>query len=183
MKNDPDELVNLAKDPKAAGVLKDMRKRTDAMVAKQGGPLEPLKGGFVASTVPHPEASAAVGTRPGPDGFVRIFNGKNLNGWTGDLKYWSVKDGAITGVTDGSLKMNRFITWNASTIQNFELQIKVKVSAQGNSGIQYRGTILPRWIWISSRDTNATSCRSLRIRMGCSMKSVDAEFLPILARR
>ena len=143
LKNDPDELVNLAKDPKAAGVLKDMRKRTDAMVAKQGGPLEPLKGGFVASTVPHPEASAAVATRPGPDGFVRIFNGKNLNGWTGDLKYWSVKDGAITGVTDGSLKMNRFITWNASTIQNFELQIKVKVSAQGNSGIQYRGTILP----------------------------------------
>lgn len=143
LKADPDELVNLAKEPKMAEILKDMRKRTDALVAKQGGPLEPLKGSFTASTEPYPEASAAVGTRPGPDGFVRIFNGKNLGGWTGDSKYWSVKDGALTGVTDGSLKMNRFITWNASTIQNFELQVKVKVSAQGNSGIQYRGKILP----------------------------------------
>jgi hypothetical protein len=84
-----------------------------------------------------------VTVKPGKDGFARLFNGKNLNGWTGDRKYWSVKDGALTGVADGSLKMNRFITWNGSTIRNFELLVKVKVSARGNSGIQYRGKILP----------------------------------------
>ena len=143
LKNDPDELVNLAGDPKFAGVLKDMRKRTDALVEKQGGPLEPLKGRFVASTLPHPEASASPLGRGDADGFTRLFNGKNLNGWTGDSKYWSVKDGALTGVTDGSLKMNRFITWNGSTVQNFDLRVKVKVSERGNSGIQYRGKILP----------------------------------------
>ena len=144
LKKDPDELINLAKDPRHAVVLGEMRKRTDELVAQQGGPLAPPKQPFTASTIPHPEASAAVTVRPGPDGFARIFNGKNLNGWTGDRKYWSVKDGALTGVSDGSLKMNRFITWNATTIRNFELQVKVKISGRGNSGIQYRGKMLPK---------------------------------------
>ena len=39
---------------------------------------------FIASTVPHPEASAAVTvTGLASDGFVRLFNGKNLNGLGG----------------------------------------------------------------------------------------------------
>ncbi|MFT5465903.1 MAG: choline-sulfatase [Verrucomicrobiales bacterium] len=143
LKNDPDELTNLADNPEFAGVLKDMRQRTTTRVAEVGGPLEPLKGNFTSSTAPHPKASAAITVRPGDDGFVNLFNGKNLNGWTGDLQHWSVKDGAITGVTDGSLKMNRFLTWKGSTIRNFELRVKVKVSPGGNSGIQYRGTSRP----------------------------------------
>lgn len=143
LKNDPDELVNLADDPKHAGTLKEMRERTTARVAELGGPLDPHKSPFTASTVPHPEAAAAVTVKPGKDGFVPLFNGKNLNGWVGDKKYWSVKEGAITGVTDGSLKMNRFLTWKGSTIHNFEIQVKVKVSEGGNSGIQYRGKLAP----------------------------------------
>ncbi|MEM7012951.1 MAG: family 16 glycoside hydrolase, partial [Verrucomicrobiota bacterium] len=143
LKNDPDELTNLAGNPEYATTLKEMRERTDARVAEVGGPLDPLGGSFNASTVPHPEASAAVTVKPGEDGFVRIFNGKNLNGWTGDSKYWSVKDGAMTGVTDGSLKMNRFISWKGSTVRNFDLRVKVKVSPGGNSGIQYRGQSRP----------------------------------------
>jgi hypothetical protein len=84
-----------------------------------------------------------VAARPGPDGFARLFNGKNLNGWAGDPQYWSVRDGAITGVTDGSLKMNRFLTWKAATVRNFDLRVKVKISKGGNSGIQYRGISRP----------------------------------------
>ena len=33
------------------------------------------------------------------DGFKPIFNGKNLDGWDGDPKFWRVEDGAITGET------------------------------------------------------------------------------------
>jgi arylsulfatase A-like enzyme len=143
LKNDPDELVNLANDPKHAETLEAMRERTTRQVAAYGGPLAPLQGKFTASTVPHPEASAAVTVTPGKDGFVQLFNGKNLNGWTGDPEYWSVKDGAITGVTDGSLKMNRFLSWEGSTIRNFDLQVQVKVTPGGNSGIQYRGLSRP----------------------------------------
>lgn len=143
LKNDPDELINLAGDPKHAAVLQAMRKRTTNRVADYGGPLDPRKGNFTVSTAPHPQASAAVSVRPAGDGFVKLFNGKNLSGWSGDSKHWSVKDGAITGVTDGTLKKNSFLTWKASTIRNFDLHVKVKVTAGGNSGIQYRGTSRP----------------------------------------
>ena len=120
-----------------------MRARTHQQVADYGGPLDPLATKFTASTVPHPDSSAANAARPGKDGFARLFNGKNLAGWTGDSKYWSVEDGAITGRADGSLKLNRFITWKGSTIRNFELRVKVKVTPGGNSGIQYRGRPRP----------------------------------------
>ena len=143
LKNDPDELVNLAGDSKFESILKTMRKRTDERVAELGGPLHPLSQKFNPSTVPHPEAAAGLVARHGPDGFASLFNGRTLQQWDGDPKYWSVKDGAITGVTDGSLKRNRFLTWKLGTVQNFDLRIKVKISAGGNSGIQYRGTCAP----------------------------------------
>ncbi|WP_146455060.1 sulfatase-like hydrolase/transferase [Rubripirellula tenax] len=143
--NDPDELVNLAPDPDHAETLTAMRNRTTAVVAELGGPLDPLADPFTDSTVPHPEAAANVGAKVDKDGFVRIFDGKSLRGWTSlsdspDADYWSVEDGAMTGKTDGSLKMNHFITWEQSTVQNFDLRVKVKVTAGGNSGLQYRGT-------------------------------------------
>ncbi len=143
LKNDPDELVNLVDDPQHAETLASMRERTTKRVAELGGPLDPMTGDFSVSTGPHPEASAAVTVKPGPDGFVRLFNGKNLRNWAGDRQYWSVEEGALTGVTDGSLEMNRFLTWKGSTIRNFDLRAKVKISPGGNSGIQYRGTSRP----------------------------------------
>lgn len=143
LQSDPDELINFVSDPRYADTLAEMRRRTDERVAELGGPLQPLSGTFNASTTPHPQASAMVGARADEDGFVSVFNGRNLQGWTGDMKHWSVEDGALTGTTDGSLKMNRFLTWKFSTVRNFELKVKVKVTAGGNSGIQYRGISRP----------------------------------------
>lgn len=143
LKNDPDELINLAGDPKHEATLVAMRERTDERVAKYGGPLSPLQGDFRLSTVPYPEASAAVTEKPAADGFVSLFNGKNLNNWDGDRTHWSIENGAITGVTDGTLKSNRFLTWKGSTVRNFDLRVQVKVTRGGNSGIQYRGTMRP----------------------------------------
>lgn len=144
LKNDPDELQNLAHDPAHAETLAAMRKRTTERVAELGGPLAPLNR-FNPSTVPYPESSAMVGVSAGKksDGFVPVFDGKTLRNWAGDSAYWSVEDGALTGVTDGSLKANQFITWTPSTIRNFDLRVKVKVTEGGNSGLQYRGTSRP----------------------------------------
>jgi arylsulfatase A-like enzyme len=143
LKKDPDELVNLATDPALTATLESMRARTTAVVAELGGPLEPMTEPFVPSSDARPEASAAVSAKPDKEGFVRIFDGKTLRGWDGDKQFWSVKDEAITGVADGSLKMNRFLSWTHSTVRNFDLRVKVKVTAGGNSGIQYRGTSMP----------------------------------------
>jgi 3-keto-disaccharide hydrolase len=78
-----------------------------------------------------------------PEGFQPIFNGKDLTGWEATGDYWSVKDGCLTGVTDGSLKYNRFIIWRGGTLKNFELSVQVKVTPGGNSGLNYRSQHRP----------------------------------------
>jgi hypothetical protein len=44
LKNDPDELINLASNPKYTKTLKEMRGLTDQRVKELGGPLSPMKG-------------------------------------------------------------------------------------------------------------------------------------------
>ena len=66
-----------------------------------------------------------------------LFNGKDLTGWEGDTKLWSVEDGAITGKTDGKLPYNKFLLYTGKPLENFELKLKFRMTA-GNSGVQYR---------------------------------------------
>lgn len=143
LEEDPDERVNLAGDPAHADTLARLRDALDERVTELGGPLDPLRGEFQQSSPPHPESAAAVSTKPGPDGWVRLVQGNRMNNWTGDSEYWSVEKGVLTGTTDGSLERNHFLSWKGSTVHNFELRVKVKISKGGNSGIQYRGTPAP----------------------------------------
>jgi hypothetical protein len=78
-----------------------------------------------------------------PEGFQAIFNGADLAGWEASADDWSVKDGCLTGVADGSLKQNRFIIWRGGALKNFELRVQVKVTPGGNSGLNYRSTHRP----------------------------------------
>ena len=77
------------------------------------------------STAGRPAAGARV-----PEGFAAVFNGRDLTGWEGSPKYWTVEDGCLTGKADGTLKYNRFIVWRGGTVKNFELRVKVKVIAR-----------------------------------------------------
>ena len=74
------------------------------------------------------------------NGFTRIFDGKTLDGWDGDLTYWSVKDGAIVGeiTPETVLERNTFLIWREGTTGDFELKLEYRISEDGNSGIQYR---------------------------------------------
>jgi len=78
------------------------------------------------------------------DGFVSLFNGKDLEGWDGNPALWSVEDGAITGKTAGpeTLAYNQFLIWRGGTLKNFELHVRIKQSGN-NTGIQYRSEELP----------------------------------------
>jgi arylsulfatase A-like enzyme len=144
LKNDPDELINLASNPKYSKTLKEMRGFTDQRVKELGGPLSLMKGPLSKSTDPHPISAAKVANRPGADDFASLIApGNRIRNWSGDLKYWSKKDGVLIGQTDGTLKLNRFITWKVATVRNFDLRVKVRVTEGGNSGIQYRGTSRP----------------------------------------
>lgn len=73
-------------------------------------------------------------------GFEQIFDGKTLNGWEGDPKYWRVQNGCLVGevTPETLLKQNSFIIWRGGTMRDFELKVEYRVSAKGNSGINYR---------------------------------------------
>jgi len=81
------------------------------------------------------------------EGFTSLFNGKNLDGWDGNPKFWSVRDGAITGQTtkENPTKGNTFIIWRNGKVDDFELRLQYKI-INGNSGIQYRSKELGNWV-------------------------------------
>ena len=73
-------------------------------------------------------------------GFVQIFDSKTLAGWAGDTNYWRVENGALVGeITPANLlKVNSFIVWRGGETRDFELRVEYRISANGNSGINYR---------------------------------------------
>ena len=84
-------------------------------------------------------AALVLSTVADDKGFEKIFDGKTLKGWDGNPKFWSVKNGAITGQTTKAnpTKGNTFIIWKAGKLSNFVLELDFKIVG-GNSGIQYR---------------------------------------------
>lgn len=74
------------------------------------------------------------------DGFVKIFDGKTLKGWEGDPTYWRVENGNLVGeITPATLlKTNSFIIWQGGEPADFEFTGEFNITADGNSGINYR---------------------------------------------
>ena len=81
------------------------------------------------------------------DGFVLMFNGRNLDGWDGDPALWSVENGAIVGTSDHHpIKVNTFLIYKGE-YSNFILKGDIKLRNH-NSGIQFRSEQLPGPGWI-----------------------------------
>jgi hypothetical protein len=78
-------------------------------------------------------------------GFTPIFDGKTLNGWEGDPKYWRVSDGAMVGeiTPETIIKSNTFIIWRGGAPVDFELKVDYRITSGGNSGINYRSVVVP----------------------------------------
>jgi hypothetical protein len=96
------------------------------------------------AAVPKPTAP------PEPEGMKLMFNGKNLDGWDGDPRLWSVKDGVIHGedTKENTTKGNTFLIWTGGEPGDFEMRVTFRMDpdnkpGSGNSGIQYRSKRLP----------------------------------------
>lgn len=78
-------------------------------------------------------------------GFVPIFDGQTLAGWDADPKYWRVENGTLVGevTPETLLKANSFAIWRGGAPADFELKVEYRVSAAGNSGINYRSVEVP----------------------------------------
>jgi hypothetical protein len=110
--------------------------RNHAMFQKADGPADTSK--ITTADLPQPDA----------DGFINLFNGKDLTGWEGLEGFWSVKDGAIDGSETKDKSKQTFLVLSASKADpkkfgNFEMHFKYKfVTPAGNSGLQFRSKIL-----------------------------------------
>lgn len=92
---------------------------------------------------------ASLGHAAAPAGFKAIFDGKTLAGWDGNKDVWSIRDGALTGVTtaEKGIKANTFLVYTGAQPANFELRTSFRLTAQNpenraNSGVQYRSKLI-----------------------------------------
>jgi hypothetical protein len=83
------------------------------------------------------------------EGWISLFNGKDLTGWDGDPKIWRVENGCISGKA-AKVSHNTFLIYN-HPFADFELTAKCMLIKGGgftNSGIQYRSKVIDPKEWI-----------------------------------
>lgn len=77
------------------------------------------------------------------DGWVSMFDGTTLKGWSGD-KNWKVEEGAITiESTCEQPSGTVYLVWQGGDASDFELKLEMKGTGMINGGVQYRGWIAP----------------------------------------
>ena len=77
-----------------------------------------------------------------------LFDGKTLNGWEGDPKWWHVENGLITGGSTTEKIPKNFFLATTKSFQNFDLRLTLKLTGDPktgmiNSGVQIRSVRLP----------------------------------------
>jgi hypothetical protein len=78
-------------------------------------------------------------------GFKPLFDGKTLNGWVGDPRFWSVEDGTIVGSTDQNKAPHNTFLATTKSYKNFVIKAEFKLRNH-NSGIQVRSKLLPEFV-------------------------------------
>jgi len=80
------------------------------------------------------------------DGFVPMFNGKDLTNWEGIPGAWTVENGTITGESTAKkpCKKTHYLYYTAAEPGDFILRCEIKLLG-GNSGIQFRSQKRPNF--------------------------------------
>ena len=81
--------------------------------------------------------------RTGKGEVVEIFDGKDLKGWIGHQKYWSVQDGVITGKNTDEIKVSTYLLTERK-FSDFRLTFDFKLAeSEMHSGIAMWGRLAP----------------------------------------
>lgn len=84
-----------------------------------------------------------VGPREGKREVVEVFNGKDLTGWEGHDKYWSVKDGVIIGKNTDPVPVSTYLLTKRK-FSDFRLVCDFKLAkSEMHSGIALWGRVAP----------------------------------------
>jgi hypothetical protein len=83
--------------------------------------------------------------RKGESETIKLFNGKDLDGWVGYDEYWSVKDGVIVGKNKDEVKVSTYLL-TKKKFTDFRLTATVKLvktETDMHSGIAFWGRVGP----------------------------------------
>jgi hypothetical protein len=81
--------------------------------------------------------------RQGKEETIQLFNGKDLTGWEGNEKLWSVKDGVIVGKNTDEVKVSTYLL-TQKKFSDFRIVATVKlVQSEMHSGIAFWGRNAP----------------------------------------
>ena len=95
------------------------------------------------ATAQEKKEAPVVPPREGKREKVQIFNGKDLAGWVGHEKYWSVKDGVITGKNTEPVPVSTYLLTERK-FSDFRLVFESKlVTSEMHSGIAMWGRLAP----------------------------------------
>jgi len=140
-----------------------------------------MRRSFVVSSVLL--LASLLGTaRAGDDqqGFVSMFNGKDLSGWESKPGGWWVEDGAITSEStkENPCVKHHYLYWRGGEPADFILRFQYKLVG-GNSGVQIRSQTRPNWdAWGYQADMEAgrqwTGCLFQHDRGGVVMRGMKA---------
>jgi hypothetical protein len=73
------------------------------------------------------------------EGWISLFDGETLNGWDGDTRFWSVKDGAIfVEPTCEKPTGTIYLIWKGGEPSDFMLKFESKGTGNVNGGVQFR---------------------------------------------
>jgi hypothetical protein len=83
--------------------------------------------------------AAQSATSPAPKAWTPLFNGKDLSGWTvNGTEKWVVEDGTVVG--ESTTGHYGYLT-TARSYRDFNLRLRFKPEAKGNSGVFIRSRI------------------------------------------
>jgi hypothetical protein len=90
-----------------------------------------------------PKAAPVVPPRTGTSETIKLFDGKDLDGWEGHKDRWSVEDGEIVGKNKDAVKVSTYLL-TKRTFSDFRLTAKGKlVESEMHTGIALWGRKAP----------------------------------------
>jgi serine/threonine protein kinase len=135
----------------AAGVFRAKTKHGDEFDAEFDTEQPSTARPIPTSPAAPPELAGNPGPGPSktasvrPDGFVRLFNGKDLAGWKtypGQLGNWRVANGILVGSGPGAIS---HLYTTRDDFKDFHLRVEARINDVGNGGVDFRSSFGPSW--------------------------------------
>lgn len=107
------------------------------------GLLALVSAAFVSATSARAADAPDVPPKTGTSETIKLFNGKNLDGWHGNEKLWSVQEETIVGKNSEPVKVSTYLMTDRK-FTDFRLLARVKlVRSEMHSGIAFWGRNAP----------------------------------------